>query len=55
MAKKQEKTRDLRIDVLIGERGRTYRVTHNPSGVHAESDSVREALDAVNGGLEDAA
>ena len=52
MAKKKADDRDLRIDVFMGDKGRRYRVTHNPSGVESESDSVREAVAAVNAGLE---
>lgn len=51
MDQQHEEIRDLRIETFIGEHGRRYRVTHIPSG-ECESESVAEAVDAVNTGLE---
>ena len=50
-----EDIRDLRIDAFIGDGANRYRVTHIPSGVHAESESVAEAVEMVNEGLDDEA
>ncbi len=52
MAKKQSDIRDLRVDVFMGDKGRSYRVTHIPSGVFIESESVADAITAINRGLE---
>ncbi len=53
MDENQASDRDLRIDVFMGDNARRYRATHIPSGVFAESDTVAEAVQTVNDGLEE--